>query len=106
MELIPVRAGRWRRVLGKPSTVRRLAVSAVILTTAVSVGLALEGTGKPGLRGILAKEVPGDLGAESFNGLTGNWDAWGKGTAELVGKLYTDEKLDDAGQRDLLKRLR
>jgi hypothetical protein len=73
---------------------------------AVSAALALEGTtDKSGLHGILKSEVPTGLTADSFADLTGNWTAWGKDVAGLVAKLYTDEKLDVAGQRDLLKQI-
>jgi len=73
---------------------------------AVSAALALESpSDKSGLRGILKNEVPTGLTAESFADLTGNWSAWGKDVAGLVARLYTDEKLDAAGQRDLLKQI-
>ena len=55
-----------------------------------------------GLHGIIGKEVPNDLGPEPSAGLTGNWESWGKGLSALVNKLYTDEKLDLAGQRPCL----
>lgn len=58
------------------------------------------------MRGILPKEVPADLGADSFSGLNGAWEKWGKSLAESVGKLYTDDKLDAAGQRALLNELK
>ncbi|HET6327951.1 MAG TPA: hypothetical protein VFG04_24930 [Planctomycetaceae bacterium] len=61
--------------------------------------------GKQGLRGIWPKEVPADLSADSFSVLNGAWEKWGKDVAAMVGKLYTDDKLDVAGQRDLLKQL-
>ncbi len=61
--------------------------------------------GKQGLRGIWPKEVPADLSADSFSVLNGKWEKWGKDVAAMVGKLYTDDKLDVAGQRDLLKQL-
>jgi hypothetical protein len=45
------------------------------------------------------------LSADSFSVLNGAWEKWGKDVAAMVGKLYTDDKLDVAGQRDLLKQL-
>jgi hypothetical protein len=73
---------------------------------AVSAALALEGpSDKSGLRGILKNEVPTGLTGESFSDLTGNWAAWGKDVSGLVAKLYTDDKLDAAGQHDLLKQI-
>jgi hypothetical protein len=79
-----------------------------ICAAAFSGAWALEGPsgGKSGLRGILPKEVPADLGADSFSGLNGAWEKWGKSLAESVGKLYTDDKLDAAGQRALLNELK
>jgi len=62
-------------------------------------------SGKQGLKGIWPKEVPADLSADSFSVLTGAWEKWGKDLAGLVAKLYTDDKLDAAGQRELLTQL-
>jgi hypothetical protein len=57
------------------------------------------------LRGILPKEVPADLNADAFSVLTGAWEKWGKDLAGLANKLYSDDKLDASGQRELLKQL-
>ena len=111
MESISVRAGRrgWLRegwLRERPVTFRRVAASALIVGVAVSAAVALEGPAdRSGLRGILKNEVPTGLTPDSFSDLTGNWSAWGKGVSELVTKLYTDEKLDAAAQRGLLKQL-
>jgi hypothetical protein len=106
MESISVRAGRRGWLIGRPATIRRVAASALIVGVAVSAAVALEGpTDKTGLHGILKNEVPTGLTSDSFYDLTGNWSAWGKGVSELVTKLYTDEKLDAAAQRALLKQL-
>jgi hypothetical protein len=94
-------------MLGRPATARKLIVAGVVFGAAVSVAVALEGAAdRPGLRGILPKEVPDDLSPDAFAALTGNWERWGKQTSELVTRLYTDEKLDAAGQRELIKQLR
>jgi len=86
---------------------RRLGASAVLFGAAVSAAVALEApsASDSGLHGIIGKEVPNDLGSELFAGLTGNWESWGKGLSPLVNKLYTDQKLDLAGQKALLKQL-
>ena len=79
-----------------------------ISTAAYSKAHALQAApsgGKQGLKGILPKEVPGDLSADSFSVLNGAWEKWGKDLASLVAKLYTDDKLDAAGQRELLVQL-
>lgn len=60
-----------------------------------------------GLRGILPVDVPSNLGEDAFAVLDGNWQEWGEKTAAEVAKLYADESLDLAGQRqqlDLLKK--
>lgn len=59
-----------------------------------------------GLRGILAPEVPDGLTAADFAVLNGNWKDWSAETAADVAKLYTDEGLDVAGQRVVLKTLK
>jgi hypothetical protein len=79
-----------------------------ISTAAYSKAHALQAApsgGKQGLKGILPKEVPADLSADSFSVLNGAWEKWGKDLAGLVNKLYTDDKLDAAGQRELLVQL-
>jgi hypothetical protein len=108
MEFNRIRAARWHRVFGTPNRVRLLTATVAISAAAFSGAWALEGPsgGKPGLRGILPKEVPADLGADSFSGLNGAWEKWGKSLGESVGKLYTDDKLDAAGQRALLNELK
>lgn len=60
-----------------------------------------------GLRGILPAETPTSLNEDAFAILDGNWKEWSEKTAAEVAKLYTDESLDLAGQRqqlDLLKK--
>jgi hypothetical protein len=95
---------RW--LPGRPVTFRRVAASALIVGLAVSAAAALDAPAdKSGLEGILKNEVPGGLGTDSFSDLTGNWASWGKGVADLVNKLYTDQKLDAAGQRKILNTL-
>jgi hypothetical protein len=78
-----------------------------ISTVAYSKAHALQAapSGKQGLKGIWPKEVPADLSADSFSVLNGAWEKWGKDLAGLVAKLYTDDKLDAAGQRELLVQL-
>src|ERR1700733_6409981 len=113
MEFNRIRAARWHRVFGGPKRVRLLtagivvAASGAIIFAAFSEARALQAPsgGKPGLKGILPKEVPADLGADSFTVLNGAWEKWGKDLSGLVTKLYTDDKLDAAGQRELLKQL-
>src|ERR1700733_9579181 len=113
MEFNRIRAARWHRVFGGPKRVRLLtagivvAASGAIIFAAFSEARALQAPsgGKPGLKGILPKEVPADLGADSFTVLNGAWEKWGKDLSGLVTKLYTDDKLDAAGQRQLLKEL-
>jgi hypothetical protein len=92
--------------VGRPVTVRRLGVSALIFGLAASTAVALDGPAdKAGLHGIIKNEVPTGLGSDAFGELSGNWSDWGKGVSALVSKLYTDEKLDVAAQRDVLKQL-
>jgi hypothetical protein len=62
-------------------------------------------TEKSGLHGIIKTEVPTGLTSDAFAELSGNWSDWGKGVSAIVTKLYTDDKLDAAAQRDLLKQL-
>lgn len=96
-----------RRIWRRWAAIGIATVSTVVLATAVRGALAPEGpSDHAGLRGILTKEIPDGLTAESFTALTGNWAAWGKETAALVKTLYTDDKLDAAGQRSLLEKLR
>jgi hypothetical protein len=81
-----------------------VAISTVAYSKAHALQAAPSG-GKQGLKGILPKEVPGDLSADSFSILNGAWEKWGKDLAPLVAKLYTDDKLDATGQRELLVQL-
>ena len=88
---------RW--LPGRPVTFRRVAASALIVGLAVSAAAALDAPAdKSGLQGILKNEIPSGLGSDSFGDLTGNWASRGKGVSALVTKLYTDQKLDAAGQ--------
>jgi hypothetical protein len=80
-----------------------VAISAATFSKAHALQAA--SSGKQGLKGIWPKEVPADLSADSFSVLTGAWEKWGKDLAGLVTKLYTDDKLDAAGQRELLTQL-
>jgi hypothetical protein len=112
MEFNRNRLARWHRAFGRQGRVRLLTAAAIsgalaISGVAYSTAHALQagGGGKQGLKGIWPKEVPADLSADSFSALTGAWEKWGKDLAALVNKLYTDDKLDAAGQRDLLKQL-
>lgn len=113
MEFNRIRSARWHRVFGRPNRVRLLtaafgvAATVGIFAAAISEARALQAPtgGKQGLRGIWPKEVPADLSADSFSVLNGSWEKWGKDVATLVSKLYTDDKLDASGQRDLLKQL-
>jgi hypothetical protein len=78
-----------------------------IIVAAFSEAHALQApaASKQGLKGILPKEVPADLTPDSFSALNGAWEKWGKDLSGLVNKLYTDQNLDAAGQRELLKTL-
>jgi hypothetical protein len=110
MEFNRIQSARWHRVFGRPNRVRLLTAAFGVAATvgiAFSEARALQapsGT-KQGLRGIWPKEVPADLGPDSFSVLNGAWEKWGKDLSGLVNKLYTDDKLDAAGQRELLKQL-
>lgn len=55
-----------------------------------------------GLRGILPVDVPAAVSDEAFGVLDGNWKEWGETTAVEVAKLYSEEGLDLAGQRQQL----
>jgi hypothetical protein len=113
MEFNRIRSARWHRVFGRPNRVRLLtaalgvAATVGIFAAAFSEARALQAPSgsKQGLRGIWPKEVPADLNADSFSVLNGAWEKWGKDVAGLVAKLYTDDKLDAAGQRELLTQL-
>lgn len=59
-----------------------------------------------GLRGILPVDVPATLGEDAFAVLDGNWKEWSEKTAAEVAKLYADESLDLAGQRQQLELLK
>ncbi len=59
-----------------------------------------------GLRGLIPAKAPAGLQAKDFELLDGNWTEWGNSTNALVEKLYSDEALDIAGQRDLLAQLK
>jgi hypothetical protein len=113
MEFNRIRSARWHRGFGRLNRVRLLTAALGVTATvgifaaAFSEARALQApTGaKQGLRGIWPKEVPADLTADSFSVLNGKWEKWGKDVAGMVGKLYTDDKLDAAGQRELLTQL-
>ena len=108
MEFKRIQQARWHRVLGSPQRLRRLTAAAALCVAAATGAWALEDTSaaKQGLRGILPKETPADLSADAFSGVNGNWEKWGKDLAGLVNKLYSDDKLDAAGQRALLNQLK
>lgn len=59
-----------------------------------------------GLRGVLPADVPADVNDEAFAVLDGNWTEWGEATAAEVAKLYSDEGLDLAAQRQQLEILK
>ncbi len=59
-----------------------------------------------GLRGLLPAKSPAGLESKDFELLDGNWAEWGTETNALVEKLYSDEALDLAGQRELLAQLK
>ena len=59
-----------------------------------------------GLRGVLPADVPADVNDEAFAVLDGNWAEWGETTAAEVAKLYSDEGLDLAAQRQQLEILK
>ena len=59
-----------------------------------------------GLRGLIPATAPNGLEARDFELLDGNWTDWGNSTLALVEKLYSEEALDIAGQRDLLAQLK
>ena len=59
-----------------------------------------------GLRGILPDEAPEALSAKAFSALGPNWADWGDNVADLVKKLYEDEELDAAGQRQVIDSLK
>lgn len=62
--------------------------------------------GAVGLRGLIPSKAPLGLQAKDFELLDGHWTDWGNSTIALVEKLYSDEPLDVAGQRDLLAQLK
>lgn len=75
-------------------------------TTFVSGALEDTKPAQPGLRGILPADVPAAVNDEAFSVLDGNWQEWGEKTAAEVAKLYSEEALDVAGQRQQLEVLK
>lgn len=65
----------------------------------------VDGLKSPGLRGILSKNLPNGLGPDEFSKVAGNWRAWAQELSELVTQLYTDQQLDLASQKSLLREL-
>ena len=59
-----------------------------------------------GLRGLIPSKSPQGLQSKDFELLDGNWAEWGTQTNELVEKLYSEDPLDVAAQRDLLAKLK
>ena len=59
-----------------------------------------------GLRGLIPSKSPLGLQSKDFEQLDGNWAEWGTQTNELVEKLYSEDPLDVAAQRDLLAKLK
>lgn len=59
-----------------------------------------------GLRGLIAIEAPDDLSLEAFEELGGNWTEWSATLGTIVQKLYEDESLDAAGQREVISTLK
>ncbi|MBC7819049.1 MAG: hypothetical protein IAG10_19340, partial [Planctomycetaceae bacterium] len=59
-----------------------------------------------GLRGVLPVDVPAAVNDEAFAVLDGNWKEWGEATAVEVAKLYSEEGLDLAVQRQQLEVLK
>lgn len=103
------------RTGGTEVLMRRKAVAwgslyAVLLSTfAVSATWGFEPEGEngaaQGLRGIFPDEAPYDISFDAFGELgdrAKNWMEWSDSAAELVSKLYEDESLDAAGQREVI----
>lgn len=59
-----------------------------------------------GLRGLIPSKSPLGLQSKDFENLDGNWAEWATQTNELVEKLYSEDPLDIAAQRDLLAKLK
>ncbi len=59
-----------------------------------------------GLRGLIASKAPAGLQSKDFELLDGNWTDWGNSTIAIVEKLYSEEALDIAGQREVLAQLK
>lgn len=90
------------------STVGRLfrgGAACLLLATASS--WALDDAAQPvGLRGLVPNKAPAGLTEREFELLDGQWAEWATQTTELIDKLYSDEALDMAAQRDLLSQLK
>ena len=78
----------------------------VLLATASSWAVDDPTPVEVGLRGLLPTKAPAGLQSKDLELLDGNWAAWATTTNELIEKLYSDEALDIAGQRDLLAQLK
>ncbi len=102
LENVPNGVHRWRI----PSIVACAAASFVLAASvAWSQQEAKSTPSVTGLQGILPVEVPLDLTDETFAELDGNWADWSTNLADLVFKLYEDDSLDTAAQRELLAEL-
>ena len=64
-----------------------------------------EAEAAPGLRGILAEEVPDGLTFDEFEQLDGNWAEWAEGVATELETFYEGEDVDEARQREILATL-
>ena len=78
----------------------------LLMATASSWAVEDKPAAAVGLRGLIPAKAPAGLQAEDFELLNGNWAAWGTSTNELIEKLYSDDPLDIAAQRDLLAQLK
>lgn len=77
----------------------------LLLATASSWALE-DQAAQVGLRGLIPSKAPAGLTDREFELLDGNWATWSTQTVELIDKLYSDEALDVAAQRDLLAQLK
>ncbi len=77
----------------------------LLLATASSWALEDQAS-QVGLRGLIPSKAPAGLTDREFELLDGKWQEWSTQTVELVDKLYSDEALDVAAQRDLLSQLK
>ncbi len=80
-----------------------LALGATLVSGALEDAKPAQPTG---LRGVLPVDVPAAVSDEAFSVLDGNWKEWGETTAVEVAKLYSEEGLDLAGQRQQLEVLK